>query len=122
MSAGHVLPPALIHGCDVENTLVGEGSVLKVCCPGAQGAPSQGLGPPAAPDGCHAAGARRHVLQPKDAHTGMLVVMPVMPVPAAAARAGSPALGAGAGCACAGGGGARRHRMLRSPTALSAYG
>ena len=29
VSAGHVLPPALIHGCDIENTLVGEGSVLK---------------------------------------------------------------------------------------------
>ena len=30
VSTGQVLPPALIHGCDVEHCLVGEGSVLKV--------------------------------------------------------------------------------------------
>lgn len=30
ISAGHVLPPALIHNCTVENSLVGEGSVLRV--------------------------------------------------------------------------------------------
>ncbi len=30
ISSGHVLPPALIHNCEVENSLVGEGSVLRV--------------------------------------------------------------------------------------------
>lgn len=34
ISSGHVLPPALIHDCQVEDSLVGEGSVLRVrtCC------------------------------------------------------------------------------------------
>jgi ADP-glucose pyrophosphorylase len=30
IKAGHVLPPALIHECEVENCLIGEGSVLRV--------------------------------------------------------------------------------------------
>jgi len=30
ISAGHVLPPAIISGCDIEHTLIGEGAVLNV--------------------------------------------------------------------------------------------
>ena len=27
---GHVLPPVLVHDCEIENSLIGEGSVLRV--------------------------------------------------------------------------------------------
>ena len=30
VSTGHVLPPVLVHDCEIENSLVGEGSVLRV--------------------------------------------------------------------------------------------
>lgn len=30
VSSGQVLPPALISGCEIEDTLIGEGSVLRV--------------------------------------------------------------------------------------------
>ena len=30
VSRGHILPPAVIHDCDVNHTLVGEGSALRV--------------------------------------------------------------------------------------------
>jgi hypothetical protein len=30
VSTGHVLPPVLVHACEIENSLVGEGSVLQV--------------------------------------------------------------------------------------------
>ena len=33
VSSGQVLPPALISGCDIEDTLIGEGSVLRVSDP-----------------------------------------------------------------------------------------
>lgn len=32
VSAAPVRPPAIIHNCDIENTLIGEGSVLHVRC------------------------------------------------------------------------------------------
>ena len=30
ISSGHVLPPSLIHNSEIENSLVGEGSVIRV--------------------------------------------------------------------------------------------
>ena len=30
VSTGHVLPPVLVHDCEIENSLIGEGSVLRV--------------------------------------------------------------------------------------------
>ena len=30
VSRGHILPPSMISGCQINNSLVGEGSVLRV--------------------------------------------------------------------------------------------
>lgn len=33
VSRGHILPPAMIHKCDIQRSLVGEGSALRVSLP-----------------------------------------------------------------------------------------
>lgn len=33
VSRGHILPPAMIHNCDIQRSLVGEGSALRVSPP-----------------------------------------------------------------------------------------
>ena len=33
VSRGHILPPAMIHKCDIQRSLVGEGSALRVSPP-----------------------------------------------------------------------------------------
>ena len=30
VSRGHILPPAIVHNCEIHDTLLGEGSVLNV--------------------------------------------------------------------------------------------